>query len=249
MTAKEKADFDQLNIKEDPAPAVLWAYICQAISQQQNVPFNEAHQIAQERFPSLWAQTPAAQGANNRSPGGNTTAVSNGDAAGYSTLLGCDVADVSPAEAGEAFKNEVSRLQKERNLGFTDAWGEARRVHPKVHDRMQEAMRDQNNQTALEHAKPLPNALNGAEVPPAQMPFARTALGLPATATNEETNVAFTANGRQIAERRPESILTALLAHLMGKNNWNIDAAKDEASRRYPVLWEAAGDKPAAPRT
>jgi hypothetical protein len=167
-----------------------------------------------------------------------------GAAAGrYSPLLGCDISQVTPAQARAAFRDEVERHQKEKGIDFTAAWNQVAQTHPDVLAKSGEDTRTAP-ETAEQEQVALPNALTGLPAPRGGKPLILPALGLPADTTDEEYDVAWNANGRQHVRRDDDAILTALVAHLMGKYRLSAEAAKREAAGRFPQLWAVAGDKP-----
>jgi len=299
LNPKEKAAIDRMNVPEDRSPEVTWAHVVQSISRDESLPFDQAQQLAQQRFPSLWAQTAAGGGTGAAVGNGEmapadaaakfrdmvrdrmaadscdlTTAwnrVSNdspdlyrrmfdkaptlpnggarsGAGGTYCTLTGCNVEQISPAQAKAAFDKEVNRLMESGNLGHITAWNKTKQTYPELLKRAGEDVSAKNAMQAQELSAPLANALTGGVVAPrAAKPFNLVALGLPANATDDEYDAAWLANGRQTVDRRSQPILTSMVALLMKKYGYDALRAKREASERYPELWKVAGDKAAEP--
>lgn len=247
----EATDYKNLRTEDDHDDALKFVEIVQRISQHENVPFNDAWKLAKQRFPTLFEKIGRTRRGLHVAAGSAASNVEAGIAVGnakYSPLLGCDPASVSPAQARQAFDDEVARVKTQHGMDFTAAWNHVARTHPEVLARSGEEIRKEVADTEQGRAV-LPNALTGLPAPRAGKPHIAPALGLPSNATDDEYDVAWNANGRQHTNRDDNSILTALIAYLMQKYGFNVERAKREASERYPRLWDVAGDKPVSPRT
>lgn len=252
MTKTEQQRYDELAIPADNLNdnALKFAHIVQLICKDEGVPFNQGWKLAQERFPALHEKISRDRQAMAVAAGSGAasvtgTAVSNGR---YSPLLGTDVEKVSPPQARAAINQEVDRLQKERGMSFTSAWSDVKDREPDLMAKSVEDAVERNNAATAAAQMPLPNALVAAKAPRASKPFLLPMLGLPPNATDDEMDVAWTANGAKATDRDSQAILTALLAHLITSRGIKIDEAKDLAKTRYPEIWKVAGDKPVSPQ-
>lgn len=151
-----------------------------------------------------------------------------------------DLFNITPEQAALKFRDLVRDAMAADKSTLTEAWRKCATLYPGLYKKVGD-----NPQPA---GLPLPNALGGRQAPRAGKPLILPALGLPPNATDDEYDVAWTANGGQSTRRNSEAILTALVGHLMQKHKLSVPIAKDLASARYPELWKVAGDKPVAPR-
>lgn len=201
---------------------------CQEIMRDTKCDFDSAWQIAKQKYPQLFDRV---------CQGKPATALAN---SGHSAVAGCNVSQLSPAQARSAFQDFIARLMTQRGIGYTAAWNEAARTEPHLLARSGEELRNENADASGKTA--LPNALYG-DVSTAAKPLHLSLLGLPGDASDDEYRAAFVGNGRNVARRNSSEILGALIGHAMA-SGLNVADARRHAKGRYPTLWQEAQEGP-----
>jgi len=153
-----------------------------------------------------------------------------------SKLLGCDPAEVSPAQCGATFSAEAQRIAAEQGVDFPTAWRRAKELHPGIHARMCE-------KTPSPDAESLANDAGEAQeiyVPRDKKTFLGT-MGLPNDTTDAEFSAIVRANGGVQAPLKARSIFPALVAAVARQNGTDVKQAADFVLQKFPDLSDAAG--------
>jgi len=148
-------------------------------------------------------------------------------------LLGCDPKEVSPARAGAVFAEFAKNRAAEKGIDLTQAWREAKELHPDLHARLCEA--------APTTPTTLANTIQTPAIPLASKSLLLPAFHLPPLTSDEVFSAAYRANGNQSSKIDSQKTFMALVAYTIQKLNVNAAAARRQVREDYPELARVAG--------